>query len=331
MNAAETANKTSRLGEFILARLLPATKNPPSIKDVADSLKPYFANRLGLNDGRWIELIRCTFDELEQQQLVSKRRLTDSGREHTLRFLGNPRVVAKLNWVQVRNRFLTAMAIGVRPSDAEEWRQIGEGDRLRATMIAKAHNLSIPGIPTLAKALDTLAWSVISEKRQIEGLRERKFTRDNVLRAAYPECKDGDPGEMLPAIAAGATSVAVEEIRTALICQWLTAGELSTTRAGRFSLDEFAQTIRKLATTTTDGRFGENKVFIASIWDQFQRSPAGAGMSRSAFDEHLVEANRTGLLALSRADLIGAMDPETVRQSEVKLEQGAFHLVRTDR
>jgi hypothetical protein len=43
--------------------------------------------------------------------------------------------------------------------------------------------------------------------------------------------------------------------------------------------------------------------------------------------KRLADANRAGLLSLARADLVGAMNPEEVRLSEI-LDRGAsFHFV----
>ena len=50
----------------------------------------------------------------------------------------------------------------------------------------------------------------------------------------------------------------------------------------------------------------------------------------NAFKQRLVEANSKGLLRLSRADLVSAMDPELVAESETRYLNARFHFVRLD-
>jgi hypothetical protein len=64
------------------------------------------------------------------------------------------------------------------------------------------------------------------------------------------------------------------------------------------------------------GRFGDRKVFIGALWRQFRTSPAFDGMTLEQFKDRLVEAQKQRLLVLARADLVSAMDPKEVAQSE---------------
>ena len=76
------------------------------------------------------------------------------------------------------------------------------------------------------------------------------------------------------------------------------------------------------------GRFGDNKVFIAHVWRAIEAEPLFQAMNLAAFKERLAEANNARLLNLSRADLVQAMDPDDVRQSEVHYLNATFHFVR---
>ncbi len=49
------------------------------------------------------------------------------------------------------------------------------------------------------------------------------------------------------------------------------------------------------------------------------------------FKKKLLEANRRGLLTLMRADLVGAMDPAEVAQSEINDRGATFHFVSSNR
>jgi hypothetical protein len=105
-------------------------------------------------------------------------------------------------------------------------------------------------------------------------------------------------------------------------------------------LSAFARTVRTLAEHIEPdpnpdgrarGRFGERKVFIAAI-RRALRATDYARLPRAAVDELLLRANREDLLQLARADLVAAMDPDEVRDSEVTHPMGArFHFVVIER
>ena len=86
--------------------------------------------------------------------------------------------------------------------------------------------------------------------------------------------------------------------------------------------------MKSAARVCTTGRFGDSKVFIAHVWKSLQSDPAFGTMDVAAFRKRLAEANNARLLDLSRADLVQAMDPDDVRQSEVHYLNATFHFVR---
>jgi len=75
------------------------------------------------------------------------------------------------------------------------------------------------------------------------------------------------------------------------------------------------------------GRFGDRKVFIAAV-RRALRATKYASLPRAAIDELLIRAYREELLQLARADLVAAMDPDEVRDSEITYGGIAqFHFV----
>lgn len=75
------------------------------------------------------------------------------------------------------------------------------------------------------------------------------------------------------------------------------------------------------------GRFGPDKVFIAAIWRELQGDSRFREMTIGQFKQQLVDANRARLLDLARADMVGAMDPTEVMQSEILNLGSSFHFV----
>ncbi|HEU4727818.1 MAG TPA: hypothetical protein VFT22_08020, partial [Kofleriaceae bacterium] len=77
----------------------------------------------------------------------------------------------------------------------------------------------------------------------------------------------------------------------------------------------------------SDGRFGAEKVFVSAIWQRIERDGRLPDLSFERFKRWLVTANRDQLLDLARADLVGAMDPKLVADSEIEHLGTTFHFV----
>lgn len=96
-------------------------------------------------------------------------------------------------------------------------------------------------------------------------------------------------------------------------------------------LSEFARQVegsaRAVRRTVPHASFGGSKVFIAPIYeDMLKRGTTRLG--RENFHKRLWEAAVAGLLRLSRADLVEAMDPKMVDASEMHVRSAAYHFVR---
>jgi hypothetical protein len=106
---------------------------------------------------------------------------------------------------------------------------------------------------------------------------------------------------------------------------------------------ELANLVRRaLASVQDGGRFGDRKVFIASLWIAMLCIDAEAGgrltegatlqhfkvwllRSRLLTREGTMEGER--LVVLCRADLVAAMDPALVAASDVATDGATFHFV----
>jgi hypothetical protein len=88
----------------------------------------------------------------------------------------------------------------------------------------------------------------------------------------------------------------------------------------------FAARVLAAARASKTGRFGNDKVFISHVFRQL--ADEGAAVSDvEAFKDRLISAHRRGLLSLSRADLVEAMDPKDVDASEARYLSATFHFV----
>jgi hypothetical protein len=94
-----------------------------------------------------------------------------------------------------------------------------------------------------------------------------------------------------------------------------------------FQLADFARAVQAAAERPEVTRFHADRAFIGSVWEHMRgHNPVGT-MSLEEFKKKLVEAHRERLLHISRADLIGAMDPREVERSEARYQDATFHFV----
>jgi hypothetical protein len=96
------------------------------------------------------------------------------------------------------------------------------------------------------------------------------------------------------------------------------------------SLADFAVAVREAARAPAVVRFHDDRAFIASVWEQMRgRRPIG-DMPLAEFKQRLVAAHQKRLLRITRADLVGAMDPGQVERSEARFQDATFHFVALD-
>ncbi|WP_166831428.1 hypothetical protein [Thalassoroseus pseudoceratinae] len=330
------------LGQMILVRLLDSGKNPPPRSKIESDLKLLVA--LSASKSEWQVRLAATLNTLQENDLINVKpyRLTDAGRQHALAFL-NIDSVSKVNWPTLRDRYLIAAALGISSADKQAFRDVGTSNGLRPAVLVKHFNLPGSAVPSKARVTHLLAWQQLRSAHEIEIPTTKDISHKNILFATLLAGQKGDdPVKLLAAQVTKAESNSIKHLREAVIRDWLAdkAPVAMPTPSNPKSADsdshtpnltEFADRVRTIAKNSATGRFGDNKVFLSHVWNQYRGDGGGNGMTRSDFDQLLVDANRKNLLTLSRADLISAMDPQDVQSSEIRLANSTFHFLRTDR
>lgn len=318
------------LGYFVLARMLVPSKKGHPPASIEKCLAPYFASRLCLSKGDWSDLVKATLRELNSLSLIAGKSATPAGKTAACQYWNIPDAVRPAKWDEIQSRYFFARALSLAPRDAGEWKAVGDSNRVCGIFLACKFCLRIGKYPTTAQALDALAWKQLEAVHEPSERFKGSFTRDNLFRALFTDGAKNAPGPLMVAKFTQASSTKTKDLRVAIVRQWLDQLEGRAVVTGKMTLSAFADRVLSLASQATDGRFGDHKVFISHVWSRFKASPEGRGFSRTEFDERLVDSNRQGLLKLSRADLVGAMNPHDVASSEIKLDHASFHLIRTD-
>jgi hypothetical protein len=343
---------TSILPDLILARLLVAGKRavgPKKLRDDVERLSPTPTGE------QW----EATVEELADAGFLTRKplRLTDTGRARALAFLEVESLPPRANWGTVQGRYLVPRALGVPAADGKGRDRLKVADNLRAAALRKAYRLPIPENSSLTKTMEAAACRLVCEQLGIDPLPDWQALElavlNRLVNAPAPLNRKA-MREQLPGHALGATRGGLQGLRDAILLRWLDSSD-GTPRAApsattqpapeprrlepprdeprELHLDPatFAATVQAAARSSPTGRWGDNKVFINHVWRQLREEPNFPRLDLAAFKERLAEANQRGLLRLERADLVEAMNPDDVRESETTFLTATYHFILVER
>jgi uncharacterized protein (DUF2267 family) len=250
--------------------------------------------------------------------------VTEAGRERALRFLDVDEIPPRTNWSGVIARYLFPRAAGLTTNAAAK---LNNGDRLAAFILKRKYGLAAGAGSTVRQVLEAITCKQLgfSSETTLDGLScavlsqlvgSERLTKEKLVK-------------QLPLFQTGLTAAKADAARCKMVRDWLCGpppSEPPTPEA--FDLSTFAATVRALAASSPpQHRFHDNKVFIAALWRASQREPSFPRLSLPEFKGRLVESNSQNLLHLSRADLVQAMDPQLVADSETNFLNASLHFV----
>jgi hypothetical protein len=321
--------KSASVAEVILARLLVTAANGHLRSRVKRDLAPWFDHRLGAE--AWGRAFDESLAELMrsgkiQRPATNRIALTEAGRRAAYDLLGTAAPPAKLNWQVLRDGYLMPRALGLSPPPTSEARKrLTTPNGLRAAILRQHFDLPIAEFPTLTQARDALVWKLLGRENA------ERVTVTNVLK--YVLNQELDPARPAPAPEAPkriaqkvvkARNADASQLRLAILRQWCEGA--SSPASAHMDLAAFAERVRAAARHCSSGRFGADKVFISHVWRQMRGDLDG--MDLASFKRRLAEANHTHLLRLSRADLVEAMEPRDVEESQTEYLHAQFHFIR---
>ncbi len=294
-----------RLDLTVLARIATSTGRP-TLPELAGSLRRFSPATVG--DGEWTRSIEEALERTQQLDPASElaRRLGLGG---------------KPTWKQLAERVLPALGLGLAASDEKTASRLTGRDEWTAAIAGRALGLWTSGpAPSLSALCDAYAWKSL-------GLPGRAKRCPPEVRALFLQrelqTEPGPPDRLLRLFVARELSAARPELRVlrdALVRNWIhgkTLGAAST----------FADDVRQAARSAQHGVFGDRKVFISAVWEELRRSGRWSALSGPEFKRRLLDAQRSGSLELARADLVAAMDPRLVADSETLADGASFHFI----
>ncbi|MGH7134086.1 MAG: hypothetical protein ACREHD_00005, partial [Pirellulales bacterium] len=317
MATAETGLVLDTLDLMILSRLLVKCAAAGARKDVGQLVATH------LSPGEWTATFDARWNRLVQAGLIGfppgKKPgktfiLTDAGRRRALDFLQVAELPAKATWSRVQSDYLLPLAMNLGPASREA-ATLKKSFPLNLSILVRAKDIKPRAGATAKNVLAAFAWKLVGVASEAD------FSAENVIQQlAFQRTPRKMTSQQvvaaLAAAAVGSSKAGLADLRAAAIRQWLLPSPVKTNAAGDDDLEAFASRIIEAARQSpADARFGENKVFISHIWRQLNGNSLATALDLDGFKQRLVDANREGLLHLSRADLVEAMNPADVQES----------------
>ncbi|WP_342379677.1 hypothetical protein NVS55_09230 [Myxococcus stipitatus] len=316
----------NRLAGLILTWLAPRPQRRGTRSDLEKTLRSFVEHRLSRSE--WKSRLDSELEALLREGLVKLQgkatlELTPSGSSRVLQFLRVEQLPKGLTWKKLKATYLLAHCLDL-PLSKPVAQRLSDADGMRAAVLAREYPAVAEGAPSLSQLRDRLLWKQLGVDSQ-KPFSLRAVQAHLLGQLLETEVKDPRKAvEQLAARAAGASRTDAEALRQTLLRDWAFATPAAPARdlAPPPTVD-FAERVLSVARALPTGRFGRDKVFISHVWKALQPEWS----SREAFDAALLEANRTQKLSLTRADLVSAMNPTDVAESEVRSLGASFHFV----
>jgi len=262
------------------------------------------------------------------------RRLTGEGKAALCRAFG---LDAVPTWRKIFDEHLPALGIGLAPGSEDARRRFASGEAIIAAALRSA--LGIDHATTVTALCDAL---IIEALDLPPGNVTLKRLRAHVLARRIGVDTKGEAAQIAArAVSAslGASNATKASLSRALARRW--ASQPAASDAARVvpeaappvapaprGADGLLAMVREaIPAIGADGRYGPDKVFVSALWQRISHDARRLDYTLDRFKHWLVTANRDRLLDLARADLVGAMDPRQVAESEIEDLGATFHFV----
>jgi hypothetical protein len=318
----------------VRARLAIPSSKPPSPSSVARALFSFVSGQLRQHE--WQRAFEATLERLREGQWIlgDKLVLTERGRGRLQAALHLAAPPSAKTWAQFRKRYLPRLFL--EPGGA-----LGDATpNCAAAVLAQRLSVPLAADSTPQQVLD--AWLVRTlglGQLSLDELRSTLLARELGL----PRRKNKAEALRLSiAHLSGAPSAQPGPVLVALTARWLQAEDAPARESAAPSevpapcsvaarededLGRFAYLVRAVADGPQARRYGDDKVFIGSVWQALRADTEIAKLGEAGFKQRLVEAHRRGALVLGRADLVSAMDPRDVRASETRHQNATYHFI----
>lgn len=272
---------------------------------------------------------------------------TENSQPRILEFLQVSRL-PKLAWHEVRDGYLTALALNLAPNGKLAVRLLS-AEGLRAAIIINHFNLPYD-IATANLEQIRVGLATVAEQRGLtSGIRTTPIHEKNLshkeavmmgarlLKSRHVVESDGELLACLAAELIGAMNESASELRQMLFRQLISSKE-SSELPKRITpileappeLSEFTREVKIIAANGAVGWPGNKRAFISHVWCDLRTKFPQWNLSGDEFKEMILNAQRAGLLRLAIADLRDKSNVEDVAESRIAYKNSEWHFIRVE-
>lgn len=283
--------------------------------------------------------INILLAELKSKGMLENKRgqaITEAGRARALEYLGLAELPPKCSWGTVRAKYLIPKALGLKLWSDAESASVGSEVKLAVRLLKDKYALSVPADTGLSKVLEALVCRLLGypDVADFDQLKANVLSREA---GAVPPLPVKDVKSVAPRLLLGSKKRGVDGYRAVVLNGTFEDNAAfspepdSTDKPIPDALTAFADRVLAAARTCPTGWSGEDFVFISHVWSQLRDDPEFHALGLNGFKAKLIAANRARLLTLSRADLVQAMDPADIHESNTSYLNSVFHFIRIRR
>lgn len=291
-------------------------------------------------------LVETALAELASEGLIERKpfSLMETGHKHALRYLGATDIPGNVTWQTLRYIYLIAKIYDLDINSPDVRKRLKDIKRVKGHAVKHQYGLRLlPHMPTLKQAIDALLWKQSGIETSVEF--NTKNAIRNFLEMDLNERSSLNAESLRDVIAKKVTKARNKnshEIRRCILQQLPEKrnDRESVTTDSAITLpitDEidkvldikvFAVEVQHIAKASKSGKFGDHKVFINHVWQNMQQTSLTETLNLPKFKNLLTDANKQGLLTLSRADMVAAMNATDVAESEIQYLNATFHFIQ---
>lgn len=314
-----------RLESLVLCWLLSRDEHHGRRSDVRKALERHVGDGSGPKKSIDDAVHRARLQGHIHERTPGRLELQERGKQKALSILGIdslPRTekTERAKWAWIRNVALVRVALGVEPNSAG-FRRVRASDDVRAIVLQRHYGIAPGKDLSLKVVVDILCAAALGASRV-----DSRDVRTPVIRRWLAQVQ-AQPEPSAPSPASSASDEPTTKGGAAASDDMAARpqGDVTTN-----DLAAFAARALAAAKRSPTGRRDGDKVFVSHVFRELERSGEANGTTLADFKLRLVEAQKGGLLRLSRADLVEDMSPEDVRESEVERLSARLHFVRID-
>lgn len=346
----EARLNTHVLEDIVLLRLTFGAEEGETEVQLRKDLHPIVMQQVSASEWRSVLgqiIVRLVDCGLVRPVRANAYMCTENSQSRILQFLQVSRL-PKIAWHEVRDGYLTALALGLAPAGKLVTRLVS-AEGLRSAILAD--HFALPyDISAITTEQIRVGLATVAERRGLtSGIRTAPIHEKNLshkeavmmgaklLKSRHVVESDGELMACLAAEVVGAMNESASELRQMLFRQLISSKESSELpkRTAPIlqtppELSEFTKEVKEIAASSAVGWPGNKRAFVSHVWRDLKLKFPLWNLSEDEYKDMILSAQRAGLLRLAIADLRDKSNVEDVAESRIAYKNSEWHFIRVE-